>query len=221
MIQIKNDSFVIDFDEEKLANLQFYIDAEARERLASIWDTDAEDLSHYYLLLGEKGLPIVSDNQSFMTISLWDHGYVDSTGAIDLSEVQKQIEIDLEIINRESQWGPEESIYFDQWWPKPVVDIKRHTLDFGVSLKDFHQKVFNRTLNRIILTRYGHILLNYSLSEADIFGNKALSYYEGRFDEVMNAMSIQAGYRYEDINEDTDMPSRSKMINLILSSEIF
>lgn len=222
MIQLKNDSFVIDIDETKLISLQFFANTQAREKLANIWDTDLEDLSHYYALLGDKDMPLVSDNQSFMTLSLWEHGYVaDTDEAIDLSEIQRQIEIDLEIINRESQWTPEESIYFGEWWPKPTVDKQNHRLDFGVSLKDFHQKAFNRTVNRILLTRYGHILINYSLSENDINADKPLAYFIQKFDEVTQAMRLHPGYRYSDINEDTDMPSRSRMINLILSSEIF
>lgn len=222
MIQLKNDNFIIDIDESKLTTLQLFANADARGKLANIWDTAPEDLMHYYMLLGDKDVPLVSDNQSFMTVSLWEHGYVtDSAEQVDLSEIQKQIEIDLEIINRESQWSAEESIYFGGWWPQPTLDKDRHILDFGVSLKDFHQKPFNRTLNRIILTRYGHILMNYSLSEEDINANKPQSYFQQRFDEAMATMAIHPGYRYEDVNEDTDMPSKSRMINLILSSEIF
>lgn len=222
MIQLKNDNFVIDIDETKLTSLQFFANADAREKLANIWDTDATDLMHYYVLLGDKNTPLVSDNQSFMTVSLWEHGYVmDSAEDVNLAEVQKQIEIDLEIINRESQWSAEESIYFGAWWPKPTLDKDKHILDFGVTLKDFHQKPFNKTLNRIILTRYGHILMNYSLSEEDINANRPLSYFQEKFDEATRAMTIQKGYRYADVNEDTDSPSKSRMINLILSSEIF
>lgn len=222
MIQLKNDSFVIDIDETKLTSLQFFANASAREKLANIWDADLEDLSHYYALLGDKEMPLVSDNQSFMTLSLWEHGYiVDTKENIDLSEIQRQIEIDLEIINRESQWTAEESIYFGEWWPKPTYNKGNYQLDFGVSLKDFHQKAFNRTVNRILLTRYGHILINYSLSENDINANKPLAYFRQKLDELTQAMHLHSGYRYNDINEDTDMPSRSRMINLILSSEIF
>lgn len=222
MIQLKNDNFVIDVDESKLTTLQLFANEEARNKLATIWDTEADDLSHYYALLGDKEQPLVSDNQTFMTVSLWEHGYVlDSAESVNLTEIQQQIEIDLEIINRESQWSAEESIYFGGWWPKPTLDKQNHVLDFGVSLKDFHQKAFNRTINRIILTRYGHILMNFSLSENDINANTPQSYFQEKFDEVTQAMGIQPGYRYEDVNEDTDMPSKSRMMNLILSSEIF
>ncbi|MGY0398766.1 MAG: DUF2167 domain-containing protein [Ostreibacterium sp.] len=169
-----------------------------------------------------KGVNNLSDKDSFITLSFSANGYIIETNDdINISEARKQIEIDLEIINRESQWGKTDSIYFDQWWPAPIVDKEKHTIEFGVSLKDFHERVFNRTINRIILTRHGHITINYSLSEKDIAENKSLSDYQKKLDEVTNSLSIAKGYRYQDVDEENDLPSKSRMINLLLSSEIF
>ncbi len=187
-----------------------------------MWHTNSEDLSYYLALFSNKAIKQLNDDSSFITLSFSAHGYVIETGsAIDIAEAKKQIEIDLEIINRESQWSAEESIYFDDWWPKPYFDVKTHTLEFGVVLKDFHQRVINRTLNRLILTRYGHIAINYSLSEQEINSGRSVSDYQQHFDEIVSALTIAPNDRYEAINEDSDRPSKSGLINLILSAEIF
>lgn len=222
MINIETDNLVLDIDQSKIASLRVLNSSEARRALADIWGASIDDLSHYYALFFDKQLETLGGTDSFITLSFASHGYVaDADEHIDIAEAQKQIEIDLEIINRESQWSAEESIYFDRWWPEPKMDKQSKVMEFGVSLKDFHQKVFNRTLNRLILTRYGHILLNYSLSEADILANKPLSYYQQKLSEVTAALTVKESYRYQDVNEDSDLPSRSRLINLILSSEIF
>lgn len=222
MIKIQADKLSLTIDERKLTTLRVKSKNEARALLANIWDAEPSDLSHYYAIFFDKKDKSLSDEQSFITLSFSHHGYImDSKERIDTVEAKKQIEIDLEIINRESQWGAEGSIYFDQWWPEPKFFAENNMLEFGVSLRDYHKKVFNRTLNRLILTRYGHLMLNYSLSENDISIAHPLSYYQKKLDEVLAAITIAPGYRYQDVNDETDNPSRSRMINLILSSEIF
>ncbi len=222
MIELINDKLVIRIDEKALSSLAVLSDSMARARLSKIWDTEQADLAHYLAVFYDKGNKDFSDSNSFITLSFNDNGYiVDSNEHIDIAEARRQIEIDLEIINRESQWNKEESIYFDRWWPKPTMDTQKHLLEFGVSLKDFHSKVFNRTVNRIVLTRFGYISINYSLSEQDILEDKPLSYFQKNLDEVVAALDIEAGYRFDDVDENNDMPSRSRMINLLLSSEIF
>ncbi len=222
MMQIVIESLQLSIDAEKLTSLRMLTGRFARQALAEVWGANTEDLAHYQAIFFDKSLKKLSDTDSFISLSFTAHGYVaDASESIDIDEAQKQIEIDLEIINRESQWSAEESIYFDQWWPKPSIDNEKKYLEFGVSLKDYQQKVFNRTLNRLILTRYGHLLLNYSLSEVDTASDKPLSYYQGKLDEIVNVMHIDKGFRYQDVDEDNDMPSRSRLINLILSSEIF
>lgn len=213
---------MIDINHKALSSLDVLGETDTRVRLSKIWDTEPADLSHYLAVFYNKGKKDFSDNDSFLTLSFAETGYiVDSHESIDLAEAKKQIEIDLEIINRESQWSKEESIYFDRWWPRPTLDKSKHTLEFGISLKDFYGKVFNRTINRIVLTRFGYLSINYSLSEQDIYADKPLSYYQKKLDEVFAAILISEGYRYQDIDEENDMPSRSRMINLVLSSEIF
>lgn len=222
MMQISTNNLVLDIDSDKLTSLRVLNTAEARQALSDVWGADIDELSHYFALYYDTHIKQFSDTDSFISLSFIDHGYIaDAEEVIDIGEAQKQIEIDLEIINRESQWSAEESIYFDRWWPKPKMDTQAKVMEFGVSLKDFHQKVFNRTLNRLILTRYGHVLLNYSLSEADILAAKPLTYFQGKLDEVAESLQINSSYRYQDVDEDNDMPSRSRLINLILSSEIF
>ncbi len=222
MIELVNDKLVIRINDEALSSLAVLNESAARAKLSTIWDTDQADLLHYLAVFYDKGHENFTDNDSFITLSFFDSGYiVDSNENIDINEAKKQIEIDLEIINRESQWSKEESIYFDQWWPAPKFDKARHLLEFGVSLKDFNGKVFNRTVNRIILTRFGYVSINYSLSEKDILDNKPLSYFQEKLDEVIAVLDIEAGYRFADVDENNDMPSRSRMINLLLSSEIF
>lgn len=222
MIDINAKDIALVIDEEKLKTLQVRVGEQARELLATLWQADSEDLLHYQAIFFDKSLKSLTENDSFVTLSFNSHGYVvDVDEHINLVEAQKQIEIDLEIINRESQWNDTEAIYFGGWWPKPTMDVKNRILEFGVSLKDFHQQVFNRTLNRLFLTRYGHLLLNYSLSEISIANTHPLSYYQEKLNEISATMTIAEGYRYEDIDEDSDMPSRSRLINLILSSEIF
>ncbi len=222
MIELINDKLVIRIDDKKLSTLSVISDSAARGKLAKIWDTEKEDLSHYLAVFYDKNNERFVDGDSFITLSFSDNGYIlDSEERIDVHEAKKQIEIDLEIINRESQWDKEDSIYFDNWWPAPTFDKSKHLLEFGVSLKDFHGKVFNRTLNRIILTRFGYVSINYSLSEKDILDAKPLSHFQKKLDEVVNSLDIEAGYRFDDVDENNDMPSRSRMINLLLSSEIF
>lgn len=222
MIELMNDPLTITLDGKKLATLKSLDGAAARQALSKVWDTDVEDLQHYLAVIFDKSSKVLSDEVSFMTLSYANHGYIIAANeTIDVASARKQIEIDLEIINRESQWTKEESIYFDQWWPIPQVNKMTHTMEFGVSLKDYHQKVFNRTINRIILTRYGHLLINYSLSEADIAAKRPLDYYQKRLDEATKAIQVAQGGRYIDVDEDTDRPSKSRMINLLLSSEIF
>lgn len=222
MINIQTDKLSLTIDNHKLKTLRVESNDEARALLANIWDTETSDLINYYAVFFNKQARTLGDEQSFITLSFSPHGYVmDSQEQIDIAEAQKQIEIDLEIINREAQWGAEDSIYFDEWWPKPHFSAEQQMLEFGISLKDFHKKVFNRTLNRLILTRYGHIMINYSLSENDLNIGHPLSYYQKRLDEVLAAINIKSGYRYSDVNEDEDFPSKSRMINLVLSSEIF
>lgn len=222
MIQIEAPNLMLDINVAKLSTLRALGKNKTRETLAEVWGASLADLSHYYALFVDKKINKLSDTDSFVSLSFISHGYVaDAEENIDIDEAQKQIEIDLEIINRESQWSAEESIYFGRWWPKPRMDVEKNVLEFGVSLKDFHQKAFNRTLNRLILTRYGHILLNYSLSEADIQADKPLVHYQQKLDEVAASLVVGKGYRYQDVDEDSDLPSRSRLINLILSSEIF
>lgn len=222
MTEIIRDKLQVDINPKKLSSLKLQAGDDAVQLLSDIWSTEAGDLPHYLAVFYDKNVKQLSDNDSFITLSFSNHGYIiEANENIDIAEARKQIEIDLEIINRESQWGEEGSIYFDQWWPAPVVDKTKDTMEFGVSLKDFHNKAFNRTINRIILTRHGHLALNYSLSEKDIADNQPFSYFQKKLDEVTAAMTIGEGYRYQDVNEDIDMPSRSRMINLLLSSEIF
>ncbi len=222
MIQITTNDLSLSIDNSRLTTLNVYDSQQARLALADIWKVDTEDLMQYQALFFDKSINQLDDKQSFITLSSSSHGYVaDADEFIDAAEAKTQIEIDLEIINRESQWSAEDSIYFDTWWPAPIMDSENHILEFGVSLKDYHQKVFNRTLNRIILTRYGHLSLNYSLAESDVDNAQSLPYYRQKLDEIIDAITISEGYRYQDVDEDNDMPSRSRLINLILSSEIF
>ncbi len=222
MIQITANNLALVIDNDRLSTLNVYNSAETRRRLAAIWSVDEQDVAQYQALFFDKALGQLGDKDSFVTLSFIAHGYVADAGErIDANEAKTQIEIDLEIINRESQWNAQDSIYFDKWWPAPTMDVENKVLEFGVSLKDFNQKVFNRTLNRIFLTRYGHILLNYSLSERAIAEGLPVTHYQKKLDEISNALMIVEGYRYQDVDEDNDMPSRSRLINLILSSEIF
>ncbi|MBS9777443.1 MAG: DUF2167 domain-containing protein [Gammaproteobacteria bacterium] len=222
MIEIKKQKIALSIDEKKLKSLSALTDTAAQLYLSKLWDTHNTELLHYMAVFYNKDIRELSEKDSFITISFLENGYmIDTQEPIDIVEAQKQIEIDLEIINRESQWGKEDSIYFDQWWPQPKFNSSSNILEFGVSLKDFNQNVFNRTVNRIKLTRFGYISINYSLSEKDIFEKKPLSYYQERLDEVCSAINVKTGYRFKDVDEDNDLPSRSRMINLLLSSEIF
>lgn len=222
MIDITTDELVLHLDDTQLQTLQVRIGDDARQLLATIWGADTTDLSHYHAIFFDKSLPQLTGTDSFISLSSTQHGYIaDIEETINSDEAQKQIEIDLEIINREAQWTAEESIYFDAWWPKPTLDTNTQILEFGVSLKDFYQQVFNRTLNRLFLTRYGHFSLNYSLSEAAIKQAQPLPYYQEKLDEITASLTIVDGYRYQDVDEENDIPSRSRLINLILSSEIF
>ncbi len=222
MTKLVTDKLTLSINEEQLSTLHVVVEQAARRELARLWHTDSGDLSHYLALFSDKKIKQLNDDSSFITLSFSAHGYVIETGSsIDIGEAKKQIEIDLEIINRESQWSAKESIYFDDWWPKPYFDVKTHTLEFGVALKDFHQRVINRTLNRLILTRYGHIAINYSLSEQEINSGRPISDYQKCFDEIVSVLTIAPDDRYEAINEDSDRPSKSGLVNLILSAEIF
>lgn len=222
MKTLVTEKLTLSFDETQLGNLNALFEKQARVALAKMWHTEVEDLLHYLALFTNKKIATLDDNSSFITLSFNAHGYVlDPELPISIGEAQKQIEIDLEIINRESQWSAEDSIYFSEWWPKPSFDPQTHTLEFGVALRDFYKRVINRTINRVILTRYGHISLNYSLSEADTNAARPLSYYQKQFDDVVKALTISPEYSYDAVNEDSDTPSKSRLINLILSSEIF
>lgn len=222
MIEIHTARLALSIDESQLTSFNGVYEAQARDRLAEIWTVEAIDLPHYHALFIDKNIDETFDFFSFVTIAYIDHGYViDPQEAIDIVEAKKQIEIDLEIINREARWGAEESIFFDDWWPLPAYQADKQMLEFGIALKDFYQKVINRTLNRIILTRNGHIAVNYSLSEDDLYSDKTLAYFQGKLDEICQAIKIHEGYRYQDVDEEKDYPSKSRMINLILSSEIF
>lgn len=222
MIKLISPKLALTIDEKKLSTLAVFVDEAARAQLVTLWDAEQSDLSHYLALFVNPSVKSLSDQDSFISLSFSGNGYIlDSNETIDLAEAQKQIEIDLEIISRESQWNKEESIYFDQWWPKPQMNPDSHIMEFGVSLKDYQQNVFNRTINRILLTRFGYLSINYSLSEADVSSNKPLSEYQKKLDEVVSVINIDKGYRFIDIDEDNDMPSKSRMINLLLSSEIF
>ncbi len=197
MTKIMTDGIVLSIDANQLTTLKMADGEGARQMLASLWGADMVDLSHYQAIFYDSQLSELTEDDSFVTLSFMSHGYIADTNApIAASEARKQIEIDLEIINREAQWSEEES-------------------------KDYYNQVLNRTLNRLFLTRYGHLLLNYSLSEAAIKAARPLRYYQNKFDEIEKAMTIASGYRYQDIDTDNDKPSRSKLINLILSSEIF
>ncbi len=222
MIELKRKNLVLNIDDKKLATLRMLTGSAAQARLAELWDTEQADVSHYMAVFYNKGLEQLSETDSFITMSFSKVGYIlDANERIDLAEAKKKIEIDLEILNRESQWGKKDSMYFDQWWPTPVYDIKSNVLEFGVSLKDFHQRVFNRTVNRIKLTRFGYLSVNYSMSEKDILEDKPLSYYRNKLDEICNVVTVKPGYRFQDVDKDNDTPSQSRMINLLLSSEIF
>lgn len=218
---ISVDDLTLNIDPSRLKNLQVQTAETARKTLSDIWGSPVDELGHYLAIFFDKKAKTLQEGQSFISLSFMSHGYVTEIDKpLNHNEAKKQIEIDLEIINRESQWKPEESIYFANWWPVPHFDKKSHVLEFGVALKD-HRQIFNRTLNRILLTRYGHLLLNYSLSEQDIASDLSLTFCQSRLDEVQSVISVASGFRYEDIDVENDRPSRSKLINLILSSEIF
>ncbi len=222
MIKLELETFVAELDEAKLPTLKVLDNASARAALAMIWGASAEDLVRFFAVVYDKKIKKISDADSFIALSFSNHGFVlDPEESVNVSEAGKQIEIDLEIINRESQWSKENSIYFSGWWPKPHYNAVTKTLEFGVALKDFSGNIINRTINRLILTRYGHVLMNYSLSEQDILTNKPLEEFTKKLDELQAALKIEQGYRYEDIVKALDKPSRSRMINLLLSSEIF
>ncbi len=222
MIKLELSTLVADLNEKKLPSLKVLDNAAARAALATIWGADAEDLVNFFAVVYDKSVRKISDNNSFIALSFSNHGYVlRPDDPVSIADAEKQIEIDLEILNRESQWGREEAIYFSGWWPEPHYDKASKTLEFGISLKDFFGNTINRTINRLILTRYGHVLMNYSLSENDILEKKPLEQFTQKLDEIQAALTIEKGYRYEDVVEELDKPSRSRMINLLLSSEIF
>lgn len=222
MIKLELEPLVVALDETRLESSKVLGNAAARAALSSIWGTSAEDLVHFFAVVYDKAVGEISDHDSFIALSFSRHGFVlNPSEPVNVEEAQKQIGIDLEIINRESQWGKEDSIYFSEWWPKPHYNTDTRTLEFGIALKDFFGNTINRTINRLVLTRYGHILINYSLAEKDILSKKPLSEFIAKLDELQAAVVIEEGYRYEDIIEETDTPSRSRMINLLLSSEIF
>ncbi len=222
MVKLKLKTFVAELDETKLSTLKILDNASARAALAMIWGASAEDLVRFFAVVYDKKIKEISDDNSFIALSFSNHGFVlEPDEPVNIEEAEKQIEIDLEIINRESQWHRENSIYFAGWWPKPHYNTDTKTLEFGVALRDFSGNIINRTINRLILTRYGHILMNYSLSEDDVLKNEPLETFTRKLDELQGALIVEQGYRYEDIMRALDKPSRSRMINLLLSSEIF
>ncbi|PIE45250.1 MAG: hypothetical protein CSA45_03645 [Gammaproteobacteria bacterium] len=222
MIELSRENVVVLIDEKRLDSFDVLVGRDARLQLAGLWETELTDLVHYLALFVDKDSDGLSETSSFLTLSSAQHGYIlDVDDRIDKLQAQKQIETDLEIINRESQWSEKESIYFGGWWPEPSFDRANNTLEFGVFLRDFKNNIINRTMNRIVLTRYGHLLINYSLSEAEISQGKPLSYYQTQLNEVGQAVTVGKGSRYQDVDENKDVPSRSRMINLLLSSEIF
>ncbi len=222
MMKINTNTLSLNIDEDKLEHLKVYTTDKARNTLASLWGADMEDLQHYYAIFMRKDINELTNDESFITLSAIQHGYLKNPDEnIDIDEIKSQINVDLDIINREFHWNKEESIYFESWWPKPYMDIQNKELTFGVSLMNYDKRVYNRTLNRLFLTRYGHFSLNYSLSESEIAKALPLEHYTKNLDIISSAIDIPQGYRYQDIDKENDMPSRSRLINLILSAEIF
>lgn len=221
MIPIKDNNIDIELDPKKLGQFQFIDKEVTGKALAELWDVEVSDVSRFLgaFIANKKS---IDESASFITLAFNDHGYVaNPEEPIDAGEAKKQIDIDLEIINRESQWEDSDAIVFKAWWPKPTLDKEKNTLTFGVILGDKAGNTINKTMNRLILTRYGHIELNYSLAENEIDSVKSVDDYLADIITVSDAIHVLAPYRYLDIDEDNDYPSKSRPINLVLSAEIF
>lgn len=222
MIAIQAKNIDIELDESKLARFRYLDKDKATQTLAELWDVEVSDVSRFLGLFVPKNTRSIDEETSFVTLAFNDHGYVvNPDEVIDVAEAKKQIDIDLEIINRESQWDDSEAIVFKSWWPAPTYNSDKKTLTFGVVLGDKMGNTINRTMNRLILSRYGHIELNYSLAVSELDNDKPIEDYLADIDNIEKALSILAPYRYDDIDEDNDYPSKSRPINLVLSAEIF
>ncbi len=133
MIAVEDKNIALDLDPKKIKGFRFLDKKEATETLARLWDVDVTDVSQFMGLFVPAKTKTIDENTSFITLAFNDHGYVAEPGEkIDIDEAQKQIEIDLEIINRESQWDDSEAIVFKKWWPKPSYKNDDKTLTFGV-----------------------------------------------------------------------------------------
>lgn len=222
MIAIQANNIDIELDPSKLNRFRYLDKDEAAETLAKLWDVEVGDVSRFLGIFVTKNTRNIDEDTSFITLAFSDHGYVvNPDEAVDAGEAKKQIDIDLEIINRESQWDENEAIVFKSWWPKPTYNSQARTLTFGVVLGDKAGNTINRTMNRLILSRYGHIELNYSLAASELDSDKPVEDYIADLDSIERSLSILAPYRYADIDENNDYPSKSRPINLVLSAEIF
>ncbi len=222
MIKIEQKKLKLTINEKQLKTLTVATNAAAHGMLAKIWGEDPEYLTNFLAIYYDSKIKELDDNSSFITLTYNDSGYIiDPREVINISEARKQIDIDLEIINRESGWSDTESIYFSDWWPAPDYNMNTFTLEFGVSLRDNDKNIINKTLNRIILTRYGYLEINYSLSSKEVKLNKDISIYQEILNEITASLKVEDEFRFQDINEDIDYPSKSKMLNLVLSAEIF
>jgi|GEM_PF-4916563 len=222
MITINNQHVKLSIDENKLSGLSVIGPLETKKTLFRLWDIDAEYLPNYYALFFNKAIQNLSASDAFITLAFKHHGYLlNTTKPIDIQQAKKQIETDLLIINQESNLSKATSIYFDKWWPKPHFDHKTAKLDFGVALKTHNGQSSSHTINRIILLRYGHLTINYSLSKQAIQQQPDVKPYLALLNEITQAIAIDKGYRFSDIDREKDQASNYKIINLLLSSEIF
>ncbi len=222
MIKIEQEKLNLTIDDTKLKTLTVATKSAAQNILAKVWGEDIEYLSNFIAIYYNDKIKELDDDSSFITISHTATGYIaNPTEIIDIEEARKQIDIDLEIINRESGWKDSDSIFFGDWWPKPNYNTNNNTLEFGAFLQDNKKTVINKTINRIVLTRFGYLEINFSLSNKEVDLKKDISKYQKILDEVVNSIEIESGFTFKDVNEDIDSPSKSKMLNLVLSAEIF
>jgi len=223
MIEINLKHVGLIIDDNKLSSMSVLTNKEARTLLAKIWtEDDLDSLLHFMAVFYDKNTQEITNDLSFITLAFKEHGYIKNTNIkIDKQEVETQYKIDLDIINREADWDNEDAIVFKEWWPEPHMNNHEKIIEFGVVLSDVSGNVINKTINRILLTRFGHLELNYSLSEKEIKQNNDVSFYQKKLDEVLSNLSIIKPYSYNNINYEIDRPSRISINNLILSAELF
>lgn len=222
MITVDLSSIAFDIDESKLPQLVVRAEDDARDALANVWDEEREYLVNFLAVFYPDNGVALSEQGFFVTLAFVKHGYI-AQDATDLSvaEIKQQMIDDLDVLNREAGWTQAEKIFFEQFWPEPSYDADSRQLDFGLMLRDNNNVTINKTINRFVLTRYGHLELNVSIQDVEMQKNLPLSHYLDLLNRISSAIQISAPFRYEDIDYDNDTPSKSALVHLALSAEKF